>query len=712
MKFDYQGARQEGYTDDEIISFLQEQNPNFDYQGARQEGYNVDEIVSFLTSEQPEKPKDTSFSPARTAGQFALGVAEATPVGIATDIASAVTTSKVGRDAATMRALSEELENIGQRKYLGIADEEDDAREKEIVSVLKGETSPEKYAPTIKGGAVKDIAEAVTGEDLEPRNLAESAARFTGWIKDPKKFASLGVTPKEIVTNLFPTATEALRGTAAATATAYAKAGGFGPIGQIAAAIVGDLGTQGAIEFFKNPKKLAATIASIRTAFTPQDKLDLQKKIIKEFQDQGITSDLGTKTDSNLARMVQARLAASSFTGKKPHEFKAQLTEQILDQYKEIAESLGTAKFETRAEAGEVIQETLKSIRETDRNRVSEIYNKASELLPEKAFVRPDRIADKISKIEKSLKPGSLKSDAQRKVLDVLDTIKRDITDASGAPFQADVKDLINTKHAIYDIVDYEEIGGVKSLLKSLAKDVDDTINAYGKENPQFLREKLRADKEFAQHAKTYRNKTINQLLRTENTESIVNKMKSPSGYKKLEKAFRGTPQQEEFDALKRLVLDDMFNEQKIKNVSEQIKLGTFSNIIKSPKNEELLKTMLPKESFNSLEKLSKNAGQLAESANRFLNASQSATVGIDAAIWGMLINDFRHAVIDQNPWPLGKTLITLGTSRTLSNLLFDPEFLRLVDESILASEPASIDSILEMAKPYIESYKEKLSEE
>ncbi len=52
MPFDYEAARAEGYTDDEIAQHVSQQR-GFDFEGAKTEGYSGAEIIEFFRSADP-----------------------------------------------------------------------------------------------------------------------------------------------------------------------------------------------------------------------------------------------------------------------------------------------------------------------------------------------------------------------------------------------------------------------------------------------------------------------------------------------------------------------------------------------------------------------------------------------------------------------------------------------------------------------------------
>ena len=89
--------------------------------------------------------------------------------------------------------------------------------------------------------------------------------------KNPSAILKAGLNPKEIFKAIMPTGTEVLRGIGGGTALQIAENGNFGPIGTMAAAVVGDLlghGTAATTKALLSPKQTAANIA----AFLPLKK--------------------------------------------------------------------------------------------------------------------------------------------------------------------------------------------------------------------------------------------------------------------------------------------------------------------------------------------------------------------------------------------------------------------------------------------------------
>ena len=55
MAFDYNGAKQDGYSDVDILDNLKKTRPDFDYSGAMGDNYSVGEIAEHLNKTPPKQ---------------------------------------------------------------------------------------------------------------------------------------------------------------------------------------------------------------------------------------------------------------------------------------------------------------------------------------------------------------------------------------------------------------------------------------------------------------------------------------------------------------------------------------------------------------------------------------------------------------------------------------------------------------------------------
>lgn len=666
-----------------------------------------------------EPPPKRSFleKSARIGGQLALGSLENALLPYEASAASL--SSKEAQQVPYRHELFKELNSLKEKKNSGEWNENDQEMYDHLLNQIKNPKEAEKYIKTADIG-VRGLAEKATGLDLHPEGVLEKAANWTGFLKKPssiKELVKIGLKPKDLVKAIIP-GEKALRGLGAGAALQIAEEGNFGPIGTMAVAALGDIvgnKIKSPLSFLgklaTSPKQ---TLAETAAKFTPKQKLELQKQIIQDFRDSGIQADIGTLTNSNLLKWTQSRLAQSGLTGDALDKFRKQLTDQIKTQYNNLAETIGEARFQSSHEAGEVIKEGIKKIREKDLSSIRDLYKTSSGSLKEFESVDPSAIANQIDAIEKELRPGKIKSTEQSSVLEILDKLKKDLYDESGEIKLSPVKDLVNDKIALNDIINYEVQGGTKQHLKRIVKELDKAILSHGKQNPSFAKNYYIANKKFSEHAKKFRNRSMTSFLKSSDPSKVINKMNSVQGIREIGDILNSSKEGKEiFNNLKRLKLDQTIGDKLVDSTTQQIKLGTFSKLLEKGNSREVMKELLGNDSFRVLEKIQNNAGHLADAAQKFYNASKSASVGVDVAIMVKFMQ-YLGLLFSGVPWPLLQTGAGILAMRKFNNLLADPKFLITVEDVILQSKKKDKKSLIqavEKLSPYLNQLTKKETE-
>jgi hypothetical protein len=270
----------------------------------------------------------------------------------------------------------------------------------------------------------------------------------------------------------------------------------------------------------------------------------------------------------------------------------------------------------------------------------------------------------------------------------------------------------MNTKTALNDIINYEVQGGAKQLLKGIVGEVDRAIISHGKDNPKFAKNYVKANQRFSKHAKEFRNKRIAQLLNDNDPAQLLNRMNSVQGIRDLENVLQKSGiGQSVMDSLKRFKLDKMIGDNLVDSTTQQVKLGTFSKLLEKGKNRDLAKELLPKQALKRLERLQKNSGRLAETANKFFNSSKTGSTVEDVATIVKVLTDIGN-VLSGNPWPLIRTTAGISGARYLTKLMGDPSFLRMVEDMILAAEKNDAGLMAKIGKEMIKPIQAALSEQ
>lgn len=617
--------------------------------------------------------------------------------------------------------LLDDLTDMLEQKKSGKWSKEDQIRYDYMLDLVKNPEKMQEHLnvemPNLDAGSlIEKGVKAATGVDLEPKDLAESALRWTGFIKkSPQKIINAGASAKnvkQVVKEFMPEPKEFLRGAGAAAGMQYAADAELGPIGSIAVTVIGDMlpgGVSATAKGLAHPIKTAKIIktgskkmlARGAASFATKEQKQLNESLIQEFRDSGVTMDLGTITSNRLVQNMQNAVAQSGLTGKALEDLKKTMTKQIVTEYKALADSLGELKIQNNYEFGKVLKEGMTEIRDADYKAIRSLYDDVRKDFG-KVEVAPISLSTLVKELEDSLVSGSVKSGEQKIVLDTLNRLKSDI-ETNGFPKTTNVETLLNDKIGIEDIIDYEAQGGAKKLLKRVVTEINNVLKETGKENKEFAKKWKSANKKFAKHAKLYRNKITSDIFSTQYPEHLFNKMNSVSGINGVRDALSVTKKGKElFNNLARYKVEDLIGKNMVDSTSEQIKLGTFSKLLEKGQNRALISNLLTPEAYTRLTRLQKVSGKLAETAQKFLNTSRSGVHSADLAIAGKTLYDLIN-LISGNPWPFMRSGGILSSARLANRLMGDVEFLRMVEDAVLSSGQKSNSKLIkigiEMAK-------------
>lgn len=194
------------------------------------------------------------------------------------------------------------------------------------------------------------------------------------------------------------------------------------------------------------------------------------------------------------------------------------------------------------------------------------------------------------------------------------------------------------------------------------------------------------------------------EFLKKKSSEEIMKMFDTLDGIKKLKNVLNLTEEGKQlYKDLSRYKLSEMIDKNMKNSMTEQVKLGTFSNLLKTSKNKAIIKELLGPENYNRLIRLQKVSGKLAESANKFFNASQSGTTLTDVS----LVSTAVLGVFTGNPYLALPAIGKIGGMRVIANLMADKEFLKILEEIVMSPKslktPIQIEESLRKMQPYVQ---------
>jgi hypothetical protein len=183
-KFNYKKAKQAGYSDEEISTFLAKDHPKFNFEKAKQSGYSSSEINEFLS--KPEEKTSTEKA-LRVGAQYGLGVTDTAMLPLT--IQSAVLEDPDAQHAEFRKGIFEDIERLAEQKQSGDWDQQDEALFQELQEQIKHPEKAQRYvkiANISPSGLIKKGVKETTGYDLEPEGFSEHTAEIAGNLFKPK----------------------------------------------------------------------------------------------------------------------------------------------------------------------------------------------------------------------------------------------------------------------------------------------------------------------------------------------------------------------------------------------------------------------------------------------------------------------------------------------------------------------------------------------
>jgi len=682
--FDYQAAKSAGYTDDEITSFLGENNPTFDVNAARNAGYSPDEINGFLSQNKPKQGGVRGHLERKVAGPAVeLGLRAAT----------AIPATAKGVSGLVNKGINSLVQSLGAK---GLSDEELDQVGKFASAIGPFGNMPEK-------SDIDKILKQVTGNRLEPTTPGERMLKSgAGLVGDVVGFpggagAAFG-TPARVA------GTAALVGT-----TAGLEESGLHPLLALGGGIAADLLTRGAGSLGKRIVRgvqkgipqTAGTLAGRVARLSPDQ---VRTEVVAAGDRLGIPQGeipLSAQLSSPAVQGVETKLRESSLAGRHLEKQLGNVENKTRTAFEDIANQISTRQGLLPGAVAEEAITQLKNIEQHATDTYSSLYGQAEKLLPDVAVIEQGigrtimrTVDDLVVKLGRGA--GTPAKDTLRTRLTRLanDWKQRFPNGEIG------VKDVIELKKDLNQIIKYEVKGGVDKLLNPLNHLTRNAVQRYGKTNQPFAFRFNEAERHFADSAKKFRkNKAVESLLNTQNPQQILQKMRNVKTYRELRDLFNRTPEgKQAFQDLSRYLLEDIIGS-KLLDKNKKVSWGNASGMLKDPKIREIVQEIVGPENFNKLKDISKISSGIEEGLRKFANPAGSATKAADIALWLGTIGKGLGQIFSGRIIQGAKTMSYILLPRVMASLMANPKFIQSMVDVAHAGRGTNPTLFLEAAE-------------
>lgn len=431
----------------------------------------------------------------------------------------------------------------------------------------------------------------------------------------------------------------------------------------------------------------------------------VRKDIIQAGKDLDVPLPASAVVDNELVQMMEAKLAQSGLTGDALRQSKEGFIRGVTRNVNEAVESIADRSFSDRMLAGETLQNKLVAARDAHREIHTSLYNEADAAIrsTDLADVTPLTKALKVArkKLEVSKKPSA----AETQALNEVNALEQAITenqvvlyDSKGRPMtpaakqQMTAKETAATYRSLNDTIKFETQGGPDKVLMDVRQALSDMLDEYGKKNPEYLRLKKAADKQFQEHVNLYRNKNVDRAIFAENPETITKQFTSPGKIQQLEDAFEilGADGQQTVNQFKRFELERALLDSVIDSQTGNVQIGRLRQKIKGSDAYDKLVAFAGEDQANRIVKVSKLADAVERSSNRFLNTSQTATAMQDIAVMGYALKQVLVGLKTGSALPLIKAGFGVKSPKIMADLMASPEFVTALED---LAQPKSLNN-------------------
>lgn len=411
----------------------------------------------------------------------------------------------------------------------------------------------------------------------------------------------------------------------------------------------------------------------------PGDEL---KTTIEAAERQGVKLPISAQVQSRLVRFLENRASQSGLSQGIYNKVTQELDESTINAYNKALDDISTVKLDA-TEAGEGIQDALKGAQEyvadVTRQRYNQVYNLVDGSSPAGATNTLSLIDD----IEKRLVRSPVPSAQESEALAYVQRLKQGLQEG------ATIDQLLAQKVSANEAINFDIVGGSKSLLKQIPGAIKKDIEQFGNEtgNKQFL-DAFNAAEDYFQNTTTakIRERFVQSLIKNERPDDLLYSANTPGKWRQLESAIATSPETKKaLPALRRAKLEQMIGAKITREAdgSESFNFGRYLTAL-DPKSKDfqVIKQLL-RESPNAQKALAdlREISSGVVGGSQFINRSQSGVVAADVAALAA-----GAAQIGAGSVVTG--VLTASSPYLIAKMMTNPRIMRAITRAAKAQTP------------------------
>lgn len=358
----------------------------------------------------------------------------------------------------------------------------------------------------------------------------------------------------------------------------------------------------------KNYKKLGQLPAKAAMKTLGLDPKNLKVEALEAANRIGVDLPASGATDAKMMGLANQMVSATPVMGDVVRDKVKTASKQFQNAFKEFADSVGPVKNEDLGQ------------------EINHLYEKARDTLPKDAVITPVHTVDAINAVKAKVNTAIL-SPSEKELLERLDTLGNNLMFDKKLAVPMPVETLVGTKRSLNQIIKWDKDEGTKNLLRSVQQATLKDIEAYGKVNPQWIKDFTFAERQFEKVAK-----------------------------------------REKLDSLLASKIEDP--------ITKEVAYLPLAKLLQDRKYAKQLEATLGKQNFEKLKDFTSVATSMAMAQKNTPNPSGSAIVGsVAALVTSIVVGDLT------TPFKV------IGGGAVLTELLTNKRFLNLATK--FAKQPA-----------------------
>lgn len=306
-------------------------------------------------------------------------------------------------------------------------------------------------------------------------------------------------------------------------------------------------------------------------------------------------------------------------------------SDQVSKAFSKAMDEAGSQLFNSPQEAGQGLKEGIQeATRQIEFNK-SQLYRAVDNAIPPAATVKirnPPSIENAIERAKQGLEDTLSFTPPESSVYRRLKSVEKQLEELTdNLSGEVPVRTLEATNRSLNDVIKYEKPGGVDKLLVPLGREIRAELDIYGKTNPKYATARKAANEYFSDSVVHIRQNLLTSIAKSQKPESTLAIMNTGSGIDNVKKALDSLPHGKRmYESLRRYKLESMLIDKIIDPATGIMKVDGLKHFLdRKSAQYPVIEKLAGPQGIATLKKLQEAGKGLEKGFNNLVNPSRTA---------------------------------------------------------------------------------------